>query len=46
MIPCLEPVLITIAWFSWYNIDWKSPSLGYSKTVLLQSIPGQRFAAR
>jgi len=23
VIPCLEPVLITMAWFSWYNIDWK-----------------------
>ena len=23
VIPCLEPVLITIAWFSWCNIDWQ-----------------------
>lgn len=22
VIPCLEPVLITMAWFSWYSIDW------------------------
>ena len=31
--PCLEPVLITIAWFSWYSIDLEIPVIRQSETV-------------
>lgn len=32
MIPCLEPVLITIAWFSWCNIDLEQSVIRPSNT--------------